>query len=60
MIELEQNMEPDVWNLYLFALKSPQTRLKYQGRMLKFFEFIGIEGNTIQEKSLNFITKAKN
>lgn len=52
-------MEPDIWNLYLFALKSQQTRLKYQGRMLKFFEFIGIEGNTIQEKSLNFITTAK-
>lgn len=52
-------MEPNIWNLYLFALKLPQTRQKYQGRMLKFFEFVGIEGSTIQEKSLNFIAKAK-
>jgi hypothetical protein len=52
-------MEPEVWNLYLFALKSPQTTQKYQGRMLKFFEFVGIDGNIIQKKSLNFITRAK-
>ena len=36
--------EQDIWSLYLYALKSPVTRQKYQKRLEKFFDFLGIEG----------------
>ncbi|HEY6534614.1 MAG TPA: hypothetical protein VIY08_02220 [Candidatus Nitrosocosmicus sp.] len=34
------NLELDVWSLYLFALKSPVTRDKYKTRLEKFFNYI--------------------
>lgn len=34
------------------------TREKYQGRMEKFFDFLGLEGNTTEDKSVNFIQRA--
>ena len=36
-------------------MKSPVTRQKYQKRLEKFFDFLGLEGNTIEEKSISFI-----
>ena len=54
-----KNQEFSIWKLYLFALKSPLTREKYQGRIDKFFDFIGLKGNTTEEKSLKFVQKAK-
>jgi len=44
----------DTWSLYLYALKSPVTRQKYSKRIEKFFDFLGLEGNAAEEKSLNF------
>ncbi len=38
------NQEQDIWSLYLYALKSPVTRQKYQKRLEKFFDFLGMEG----------------
>ena len=49
------NIEQDVWSLYLYALKSPVTRQKYQKRLEKFFDFIGMEGLTVEDKSKSFI-----
>ncbi len=57
MIDKQKNAEYDVWKLYLFELKSPMTRQKYQGRIKKFFNYCGIEGESIEEKSRNFILK---
>jgi len=57
--ELNNQEELSIWKLYLFALKSPMTREKYQGRIEKFFDFIGLEGKTAEEKSLFFVQKAK-
>jgi hypothetical protein len=57
VLELKNDGELGIWKLYLFALKSPLTREKYQKRMEKFFDFIGMEGKTIEEKSLSFMKK---
>ena len=40
-VELEQ-LQSDPWTLYLYAMKLPVTRDKYQKRLGKFFEFIGL------------------
>ena len=48
-------MEPDLWSLYLYALKSPVTREKYQKRLERFFDFLGLEGSTVEEKSKVFM-----
>ncbi|MER5174410.1 MAG: hypothetical protein ABJB76_02120 [Candidatus Nitrosocosmicus sp.] len=53
---VENNNEGlDLWSLYLYALKSPVTREKYQKRLEKFFDFLGLEGTTVEEKSKDFI-----
>lgn len=43
----------------MFALKSPLTREKYQKRMEKFFDFTGMEGKTVEEKSSSFVKKSE-
>ncbi len=45
--------------MYLYALKSPVTREKYQKRLEKFFDFLGLEGQTIEEKSKSFIKESE-
>ena len=49
------NVEPDLWSLYLYALKSPVTRENYQKRLERFFDFLGLEGSTVEEKSKVFM-----
>ena len=58
VLELKNSEELGIWKLYLFALKSPLTREKYQNRMEKFFNFVGMEGKTVEEKSLRFMKKS--
>jgi hypothetical protein len=59
VIELKNNEEFGIWKLYLFALKSPLIREKYQKRMEKFFDFLGLKGQTIEEKSFCFVNKSE-
>lgn len=61
-VEVEQinNQELDSWSLYLYAMRSPVTREKYTKRLEKFFDFLGLEGKTIAEKSKKFVNLAKN
>lgn len=54
------NQESDTWSLYLYAMKSPVTREKYQKRLEKFFDFLGLEGKTVEEKSKDFINRKDN
>jgi hypothetical protein len=59
-VKVEQlESESDHWTLYLYAMKSPLTRDKYQKRLGKFLDFLGLEGATIQEKSITFVKMAK-
>ena len=46
--------ESDHWTLYLYAMKSPVTRDKYQKRLGKFFDFIRLEAGSIEDKSKVF------
>ncbi len=52
-----KELNQDVWSLYLYALKSPVTKDKYQRRLEKFFDFLGLEGTTVEEKSQSFLKK---
>ncbi len=58
MSELNNDDELGIWRMYLFALKSPLTREKYQKRMEKFFDFICLDGKIVEEKSECFILMA--
>ena len=51
--------ESDTWTLYLYAMKSPVTRDKYQKRLGKFFDFLRLEGSTIEDKSRAFVEMAR-
>jgi len=53
------NGDFDLWSLYLYALKSPVTRAKYQKRLEKFFDFLGLDGLNVEEKSKDFIKKVE-
>jgi hypothetical protein len=51
--------ELDTWSLYIYAMKSPVTREKYQRRLDKFFDFIGLKGDNTQGKSHVFLKMAQ-
>jgi hypothetical protein len=55
--QIESDSNP--WTLYLYAMKSPVTRDKYQKRLGKFFDFIKLEGSTTEEKSRVFVKIAR-
>jgi hypothetical protein len=40
-------------------MKSPVTREKYQRRLEKFFDFLAMEGQTIEDKSISFVNRAR-
>jgi len=52
----EEEQRIDLWSLYIFAVKSPITRQKYQKRLAKFLDFISLDqaDNTIEQKALVF------
>lgn len=56
----EIDVEFDVWNLFLLSMKSPVTKQKYQKRLSVFLDFISVNGQSVKEKSLNFIQISKN
>ena len=55
--QLESN-ESNLWTLHLYAMKSPVTRDKYQKGLGKFFDFLGFDDATIEEKSRVFVEMA--
>lgn len=40
-------------------MKSPVTREKYQIRLQKFFDFLAMNGKTIEDKSISFVNRAR-
>jgi hypothetical protein len=52
-------LDSDIWRLFLYAMKSPITRDKYQRRLSKFFGFAEIQGVSLQEKALSFVQAAR-
>ena len=49
MVENNNRRTLILWSLYLYALKSPVAREKYQKRLEKLFDFLGLEGKTVEE-----------
>jgi hypothetical protein len=47
--------------LFLYAMKTPMTRDRYKIRVVKFFDFIGIneEGKTVKEKARLFVNRGR-
>ena len=43
LVESTKLEEPDAWSLYIYAMKAPMTRDRYQTRLAKFFDFIDLE-----------------
>jgi hypothetical protein len=54
------SLTADSWWLFLFAMKSPMTREKYRGRLVKFFDFVGVEGTSMPERARTFVEMSKN
>jgi integrase len=56
---IAQDQEETVWSLFLYAMKSPVTRQKYVGRIDKFFNFLGLTGDTVEQKSSLFLQRSQ-
>jgi hypothetical protein len=53
-----EESELDPWKLFLNAMRSPMTRDRYQTRVAKFFDFIGIPGkNFFRTQNLKIETE---
>jgi hypothetical protein len=56
--EIEEQLDP--WSLYIYAMKAPMTRDRYQTRLAKFFDFIGLEkGLNLADRARIFVQKGK-
>ena len=55
-----EESELDPWKLFLNAMRSPSTKDRYQTRVAKFFNFIGVQGKTLEQKATTFANKGKN
>ena len=50
-LESEERLDP--WSLYIYSMKAPMTRDRYQTRLAKFLDFIGmLQGGTTLEDEL--------
>jgi hypothetical protein len=54
-----EESELDPWILFLNAMRSPSTKDRYQTRVAKFFDFVGIRGKTLEQKARTFANKGK-
>jgi hypothetical protein len=55
-----EESELDPWTLFLNSMRAPMTKDRYQTRVAKFFDFIGIPGKTLEHKARIFASKGKN
>ncbi|MFZ0405220.1 MAG: hypothetical protein WAL79_05300, partial [Nitrososphaeraceae archaeon] len=51
----EEDFNSDPYSLFIYALNSPETKLKYISRLQKFFEFNELQGDLIEEKCQIFV-----
>jgi hypothetical protein len=49
------NVDSDPYGIFMFAINSPVTKQKYTYRLTKFFDFINIEGESIQQRCRNVV-----
>ena len=61
MVESTELEELDPWSLYIYAMIAPMTRDRYQTRLAKFLDFIGMVqcGTTLEGRARAFAKKGK-
>ena len=63
MVESTELEELDPWSLYIYAMKAPMTRDRYQTRLAKFLDFIemlpGASATTLEGRARAFAKKGK-
>ncbi len=57
LVEEPQEGEADPYKLFVFSLRSPYTKETYFRRLRRFFDAIGIEGNTFENRCNSFAIK---
>jgi integrase len=57
--ESSESTIEDPYSLFVFAMNAAQTREKYITRLDRFFRFINLQGNTIEERCRSFAEIAK-
>jgi integrase len=49
------NLDSDPYTIFIFAINAEVTKQKYTYRLTKFFDFINLEGETIQQRCKNAV-----
>jgi hypothetical protein len=49
------NLDSDPYGIFMFAINAQVTKQKYTYRLTKFFDFINLEGETIQQRCRNAV-----
>ena len=44
----------DPWSLFLYGMKAPMTREKYEGMLDKIFDFVGLTEDTLEVRGKAF------
>jgi hypothetical protein len=57
---ITESEELDPWSLFIYAMKAPITRDRYQTRVAKFFDFIGVTGTNLEDRAKAFAERGKN
>ena len=58
-INQEKEILTDPYAMFMYAIKSPLNRKKYEGRLAKFFNFIGMAGETLERRCAAFEEKSR-
>ena len=55
----DNSIRIDPYTIFLHAMKSPVTKVKYSRRLEMFFEFLKIPGESLKEKCLTFVNNGQ-
>ena len=56
----EEDFNSNPYSLFIYALNSPETKVKYVSRLQKFFEFNELQGDSMEEKCQIFVKESNN
>jgi integrase len=51
--------ELDMWSLYVYSMKSPVTKQKYQRSLERWLDFVGVKGDGLETKAKAFAAKGQ-
>jgi hypothetical protein len=55
-----ESEELDPWSLFIYAMKAPMTRDRYQTRLAKFFDYIGLKvGEKLEDRARAFAQRGR-